>query len=240
LSSAIDRVLEVAVGAITGLLVSFLVLPSRAHSQIRWSAAHAVELMAAALDKLMSGLTDNLDKQALHGLQDGIGAALVELNILGAEAERERAARLSAGPDTGPLLRTMLRLRHDLVIIGRASIAPLPGDLQARLVEPLTHVNDTMVGHLRIIAAALRTSGGAPTITAVNHALDAYRDEIVMIRRDGLTKGLPGEVTERFFALGFALEQMRQNLKDLERCVSEWAGNASIELGKARGKPVAE
>src|SRR5271163_2360236 len=31
LDSAIDRVLEVAVGAITGLAVSFLVLPSRAH-----------------------------------------------------------------------------------------------------------------------------------------------------------------------------------------------------------------
>ncbi len=35
LDSAIDRVLEVAVGALTGLAVSFLVLPSRAHSQIR-------------------------------------------------------------------------------------------------------------------------------------------------------------------------------------------------------------
>ena len=35
LDSAIDRVLEVTVGAITGLAVSFLVLPSRAHSQIR-------------------------------------------------------------------------------------------------------------------------------------------------------------------------------------------------------------
>jgi hypothetical protein len=30
-------------------------------------------------------------------------------------------------------------------------------------------------------------------------------------------------VTERFFALGFALEQMRHNLHDLHRCVTEWA-----------------
>src|ERR1700722_7461293 len=34
LASAIDRVMEVAVGAFTGLLVSFFVLPARAHSQI--------------------------------------------------------------------------------------------------------------------------------------------------------------------------------------------------------------
>ena len=130
LDSAIDRVLEVAVGALTGLAVSFLVLPSRAHSQIRASAARVLELMASALNELLSGLTRSLDNDALHDLQDGIGTALVGLNAIGAEAERERAARLSTGPDTGPLLRTILRLRHDLVMIGRASVVPLPADLQ--------------------------------------------------------------------------------------------------------------
>src|SRR5450631_1655127 len=44
LGSAIDRVMEVTVGAFTGLLVSFLVLPSRAISQIRVSAAKLLEL----------------------------------------------------------------------------------------------------------------------------------------------------------------------------------------------------
>ena len=76
LDSAIDRVLEVAVGALTGLAVSFLVLPSRAHSQIRTSAARVLELMASALNELLSGLTRSLDNDALHDLQDGIGAAL--------------------------------------------------------------------------------------------------------------------------------------------------------------------
>src|SRR3982074_1303259 len=42
LDSAIDRVLAVTGGALTGLLVSFTVLPSRAHSQIRISAARAL------------------------------------------------------------------------------------------------------------------------------------------------------------------------------------------------------
>jgi uncharacterized membrane protein YccC len=122
LDSAIDRVLEVTVGALTGLLVSFVVLPSRAHSQIRANAARALELMASALNELLSGLTRGRDNDALHALQDGVGTALVGLNATGAEAERERAARLSSGPDTGPLLRTVLRLRHDLVMIGRASV----------------------------------------------------------------------------------------------------------------------
>jgi uncharacterized membrane protein YccC len=222
LDSAIDRVLEVAVGAVSGLLVSFLVLPSRAHSQIRVSAASALELMAAALNELLSGLTRGLDDDSLHGLQDGIGAALVQLNAVGAEAERERAAKLSSGPDTGPLLRTILRLRHDLVMIGRASVVPLPVELQRRLAAPLATVATTMSEFLRMAAAALRTGKGTPAILPVLAALDGYAAAIAAVRAEGLTRGVSGDVAERFFALGFCLEGLRKNLKDLERCVSNW------------------
>ena len=223
LGSAIDRVLEVAVGAITGLLVSFLVLPSRAHSQIRVRAARMLELLAAALTELLSGLTRGRDNNALHGLQDGIGTALVGLNAVGVEAERERAAKLSSGPDTGPLLRTVLRLRHDLVMIGRATVVPMPLELQSRLAVPLAAVSNAMSEYLRTMAVALRTGRGAAAIWPVQSALEAYGAEVASVRSDGLTRGVPSDVAERFFALGFSLEQMRQNLKDLERCVSHWS-----------------
>jgi uncharacterized membrane protein YccC len=224
LDSAIDRVLEVTVGAVTGLLVSFFVLPSRAHSLIRVSAARTLDLIAAALAELLAGLTRGRDNDALHALQDGIGTAMVGLNATGTEAERERAAHLSSGPDTGPLLRTVLRLRHDLVMIGRATVVPLPADLQARLAAPLSRISETMAAYLRAIAAALRTGVGAPAIWPVQAALQSYAAEVAALRSEGLTRGLPGDVAERFFALGFSLEQMRQNLKDLERCVAQWSG----------------
>ena len=227
LDSTIDRVLEVTVGAVTGLLVSFIVLPSRAHNQVRVSAARLLELIAAALSELLAGLTRGLDNDALHRIQDGIGATLAELNATGAEAERERAAHLASGPDTGPLLRTILRLRHDLVIVGRASVVPLPFDLQARLAAPLTNISAAIVAYLRAIAEALRTGVGAPAIWPVHEALQNYAAEIAALRSEGLTRGVPGDVAERFFALGFSLEQMRQNLKDLERCVAEWSETPS-------------
>jgi uncharacterized membrane protein YccC len=223
LDSAIDRVLEVMVGAFTGLLVSFFVLPSRAHSQLRVSAARTLELIAAALAELLSGVTRGLDNDALHQLQDGIGTAVVELNAIGAEAERERAAHLSSGPDTGPLLRTILRLRHDLVMVGRASVMPLPSDLQARLAAPLAKVSDAIVSYLRSAAAVLRTAAGSPSASPIDAALQGYAAEVAAMRGEGLTRGLPGDVAERFFALGFALEQMRQNLKDLKRCIADWS-----------------
>lgn len=223
LESAIDRVLEVTVGAITGLMVSFIVLPSRAHSQVRANAAQALDLIATALTELLAALTRGRDNETLHRLQDGIGHAITSLQAIGAEAERERAAHLSKGPDTGPLLRTTLRLRHDLVMIGRSTVVPLPSPLQIRLAGPLARVSDAMAKFLHSTAVALRSGTGAPAIYPVQTALKLYGEEVAKLRQEGLTRGLPGDMAERFFAIGFSLEQMRQNLRDLERCVSEWA-----------------
>src|ERR1700737_2658663 len=193
LASAIDRVMEVTVGALTGLLVTFLVLPSRAHNQIRMTATRTLELIAVAFSKLLAGLAHGLDNDALHEIQDGIGKALVDLNALGAEAERERAAHLSRGPDTGPLLRTSLRLRHDLVMIGRASVVPLPYDLQMRLAAALAGVSDAVAAYLRSVAAELRTGVGSPAIWPVHLGLRGYAAEVARLRSEGLTRGLPGD-----------------------------------------------
>lgn len=234
LDSAFDRVLEVTVGALTGLLVSFLVLPSRAISQIRVNAATLLELLAAAFAELLAGLTRGLDNDALHRIQDGIGAAVTGLQAMGAEAERERSAHLSSGPDTGPLLRTILRLRHDVVMIGRASGSPLPANVQARLVRPLSDVSKAIVGFMRAVAASLRSGGGTIDIRPVDDALQAYAAEVAAVRSEGLIRGLPGDVAERFFALGFSLEQMRQNLNDLDRCHEEWCANAVAKQADAK------
>jgi uncharacterized membrane protein YccC len=223
MTSAIDRVSEVGVGAITGLLVSFLVLPSRAVRQIRASAAKLLELIADALTELLVGLTRGRDSDALHRIQDGIGTAMVGMNAIGAEAERERSARLSSGPDTGPLLRTVLRLRHDVVMIGRATVVPLPVEVQMRLAAPLTEVSTVIARFLRSAAEALREGAGAPPIHPVHVALQHYAEAVAAVRHDGLIRGQSGDTAERFFAIGFSLEQMHQNLCDLDRVVGEWS-----------------
>jgi uncharacterized membrane protein YccC len=227
LTSAFDRVIEVAVGGITGLVVSLLLLPSPAHPQLVAAAAQMLFQMAQALSELLAGLTRGLDVQALHRIQDGIGHALVRMNTVGDEAERERSTRLlPTAPDTGPLLRTLLRLRHDLVIIGRTATMPLPEALASRLASPLAQVSTAFVDYLRGSGAALLSGQTAPTREAVEAALDAYANEVAALRSEGLTRGLPGDPAEHFFALGFALEGMRSNFRDLERCVAERARGA--------------
>jgi uncharacterized membrane protein YccC len=235
LDSTIDRLFEVTVGALTGLVVSFLVLPSRAVSQIRINAAQLLELLAAAFAELLAGLTRGLDNDALHRIQDGIGTAMASLHATGLEAERERATHLSSGPDTGPLLRTIQRLRHDVVMIGRASVVPLPANVQARLARPLSDVSKAIVDYMRAAAVSLRNASGTVEIRPVDAALQAYAAEVAALRSEGLIRGVPADVAERFFALGFSLEQMRQNLNDLDRCHAEWCEKPATPAADAKG-----
>ncbi|KWV57577.1 hypothetical protein AS156_38310 [Bradyrhizobium macuxiense] len=222
LDSAVDRVLEVTVGALTGLAISFLVLPSRAVSQIRVNASKLLELLAAAFAELLAGLTRGLDNEALHRIQDGIGVAVTNLQATGLEAERERSMHLSSGPDTGPLLRTIQRLRHDVVMIGRACVVPLPAEIQTRLARPLSDVSNAIVTYMKAVATALRAGSGPADMAPVDAALQAYSAEVAKVRSEGLTRGLPVDAMERLFALGFSLDQMRQNLNDLKRCHGNW------------------
>jgi uncharacterized membrane protein YccC len=227
IASAIDRVIEVAIGAVTGLVVSFLLLPANAHRTVAIVAARTLDQMASVLNQLLAGLAHGHDMEALHRIQDGIGQALMQLSGMAAEAEHERSARLVEGPDTGPLLRTLLRLRHDLVMIGRAAITPLPTGLASRLATPLQAAGAALADYLRGSGAALRAGTAPPALDAVETALAAYAGEIAALRREGFTRTFSSEAAESFFALGFALDQMRGNLKDLERCAAEWAGSGA-------------
>jgi uncharacterized membrane protein YgaE (UPF0421/DUF939 family) len=69
LSSAVDRVLEVALGGFTGFVVSLLLLPSSAYRLFAETAARTLDRMAQALAALLAGLTQGLDVDALHRIQ---------------------------------------------------------------------------------------------------------------------------------------------------------------------------
>jgi uncharacterized membrane protein YccC len=219
--SALYRVLEVAIGGVTGLAVSLLVFPARAHILAIEAAARMLDLMAGVLPELLIGFTQTLDETAILQRQDRIGQAFMRLATIAAEATRERMAYLASEPDTGLMLRTLLRLRHDIVMIGRAAVVPLSETLQARLGPPLARAAETAVDYLRGSSAALIARRNPPPLAAVDAAFDGYAAEITALRREGLTRDFPVDALERLFALGFALEQLRHDFRELEQCVTE-------------------
>ena len=232
IAAAFERVIEVAVGCVVGLVVSLVVLPARAHDLAIKAATEMLDLMARFLPELFMGFTQNLDRATLASMQTRIGEAFGQLDKAALEAQHERMTRLRAEPDQAPLLRTLLRLRHDLIMVGRAAVAPLPGAFGTRLGPWLARVCETVADDLRASAAALSTGQEPPPLDDVGAALDGYAAEFAALRRQGLTRELPDEAVERIFALGFALDQLHPHLRDLARCVSEFAPARSATVAK--------
>ncbi len=223
IASALDRVAEVAVGGVIGLLVSFLVLPARAHSLTLESAARMLGLIARLLPALLAGFTRGRDETEIRRMQDEIGRALGQLNAIAVEAQHERMTHLGKELDQGPLLRTLLRLRHDLVMIGRAASVVFPATIAAHLGGPIGHIADAVAYYLRAVGAALVARRAPPPLAPVEAALDEYAAATAAVRREGLTRGLPDDAVERIFALGFALDESRNHLADLDRFAHELA-----------------
>jgi uncharacterized membrane protein YccC len=221
--SALYRLLEVGLGGAVAVAVSLLVFPQRAHGLGVDTAAGVLDQLARVLPELLAGCTHTLEVGEVRRIQDETGRAVAACQAIIAEAKRERLIQFTAEPDPDPLSRTLLRLRHDLVIIGRAVVAPLPDIVAERLGPPLARVGESASAYLHDSARALTARRLPPPIDAVQAALNGYTAEITAVRSAGLTRALSSSEVEPLFALGFALEQMHQHLLDLDRCVREWA-----------------
>jgi uncharacterized membrane protein YccC len=221
--SALYRLLEVGLGGAVAVAVSLLVFPERAHGLGADAAAVALDQFARVLPELLAGFTRKLDVGEVRRIQDETGRAVAACQAFIAEAKRERLIQVVAEPDPAPLSRTLLRLRHDFIIVGRAVVAPLPDILAERLGPQLARVGASASAYLHNSASALTARRLPPAIDALEAALDAYTAEITAMRSAGLTRALSSSEVEPLFALGFALEEMHQHLLDLDRCVREWA-----------------
>jgi hypothetical protein len=148
---------------------------------------------------------------------------MARLEIVAGEARQERQTYLSHEFDPDPFVRTVFRLRNDVVMIGRVATGPLPEPIRARLREPLEQVSQAAQRFLRACADALRQRKQPPVLDAVEQALAKFTATIEGLRREGATRALPAENIGRLYALGFAFDQLRQNFEDFRNRVIECA-----------------
>ncbi|HEY1736712.1 MAG TPA: FUSC family protein [Methylovirgula sp.] len=226
LQSAAFRIMEVVIGGLTAIIVAILILPERAHARAIEAAGRILEGFADLLPMLFQGFTKQIDIEAMYARQDQLGAAVAYFQETLSEVKEERITAFADGLDDAALGRTLLRMRHDLVILGRAAIEPLPTDFGKRLAPPLDAILHSVADHLRACAVALRKRIAVLPPPEIEAGYDAYAREFAALRAEGFTRGLSAQELERVFALGFALEQLNRDLVDLRRCARESARRA--------------
>jgi len=117
----LDPVIEVSLGGLTGLFVSFVLRSPPPRRSRAW---------LKPFPNLVAGFDHGLGDAEAHRIQDGIGQQLA--SSVAAEAERERPLRLASDPLTEPLSRTLLRLR-----LGTSERSALPSPSTRALLQPL-------------------------------------------------------------------------------------------------------
>ncbi|PVE22316.1 FUSC family protein [Microvirga sp. KLBC 81] len=234
LAAAIDRVAEITLGNIVGVVVSLFVLPARAHTLMVEAAAKVVSLNANLIEVLVGELTaDPKGRSALQTIHPQIRVALKKAEAAADEAARERKSHLTDAVDPEPLIRTLYRVRHDLVMVGRAAANPLPERVLDKLGPALLRLRDETCALLLGLAKALRTRRLPPDATAFEEAIHTFVSETEALRSHALSHDLAYGSFGQVFALGFAFEQFRKDLEDLMARAEELAAHRSNETAES-------
>jgi uncharacterized membrane protein YccC len=223
LGSAFYRILEITLGSLVGLVVSLVIVPARAHGLVIDTAARMLGHLADLLGDWLAILGNTGDRTRITQLQDDVRAGMARLEIVAGEARQERRTYLTNEFDPDPLVRTVFRLRNDLVMIGRAGGEPLPEPIVMRLREPLEQVSQAGQSFLRACAVALQERNNPPSLEGVERALGKFIATIEELRREGVTREFAADSIGRLFALGFSLEQLWHNFEDFRDRVTECA-----------------
>ena len=221
---AVDRVLEIGLGCIVGLAVSLLVLPGRAHGLLAASAADVLRALTELMEILLRDLAESPDRAVILDIHRRLRRAMARAETLAEEAKRERANRLTDEPDPDPVIRNLRRLHHDLTAVGRAVAAPMPLEGRQHLAEPVAALRRAIADFLTAGAHAFATRGSPPPLGAVDTALVAFDEAIAAMRRSGALREQSGETVTQVYGLVFALQQLRENLRDLADRIAEREG----------------
>src|SRR4029077_21271428 len=126
---------------------------------------------------------------------------LARLDAFAEEARHEKASLLTEEPDPEPILRTIRRLRHDFVMIDRATRDPLPESVAGPLMPSLRELSAALEAFLRETAKAFGKHEAPPMLEEFHRSLTTYHAAMAGIRRQGLTRDLADDATARIFGL---------------------------------------
>jgi len=179
-----DRFLEIAVGIVTALMISALVLPSRASKALAHGLAKVFEDVASFFAVVVEGrLREDYPERHLFSLKDRIFRTLTRCRELRREADIESR-------DSGEsAIRSMLLFRGERLfehVLGMDHVAAewRGKGLHRHLPGELTQLEAATAQLLTQLAAHLRKAAPLPEIAALDTAVANAREKLSIMRRD--------------------------------------------------------
>lgn len=217
----VDRVIEIALGGLIGVLATVFILPARSHEIV-------VERSVAVLRRIQSLLLSEAEAltrgEALAPSSEhpALRQALANVEQAMKEADRERASRLADHAIPPSIPRTLWRIRNDLVLVGSALGTLFPETIAATLSPAAA----TLLQSEAALAARCITGLSSKTSVPrdnVEESYLAFTQAFHELRRTGAIRPLDFEEAGRVFGFAFALERLHRDFNDLADRIDEIA-----------------
>lgn len=230
LASASIRIIEVIIGTTVATLTMLLVFPARAGPALADHITRTLplyfQLVCDLLDMALSGV---YDQEKIRAASARIRGAIATNQALREQAQREVAGFLGDNPDPEALLTSLRRLWHTELIFARVLSQPLPPIVMERLGDGLKELRDAIAALGTDLTASEARGGGMNLdIDEVSAAIAKLNATVEGMRGTPELRALSTDDMLRLMTLDFALEQLRQNLKDLvhrRRMLTKLAGS---------------
>lgn len=226
-----DRIIEIGLGGLIGVLAAMFILPARSHGVViaRTLAvlSHIERMLHAQADALTAGLA--LPSSPEHA---ALRHALAAVELAMKDADRERASRLADHGIPASVPRTLWRIRNDLVLSGRALDEPLPPAAVAALATPSAAMLTAHAELAKWCSDALRTRRKVDRGN-VESCYRSFGTALDLFRRSDAAATLDFEASGRVFGLAFAAGRLHRDLIDLADRVDEIAPTKVLAADQA-------
>ncbi len=217
----LDRIIEIGLGGLIGVLAMVLIFPARSHAVVVTRSVAVLtriqKLLLSEADALERGeaLVPSTEHPALRQALTAVEQALKD-------ADRERASRLADHRIPQAIPRTLWRVRNDLVAIGGVLRTPLPALIAstlapaaARLLRAHAELTERCATALNAVAIVSRNDVSAAHL--------AFTETFTGLRQSGAMRALDFNAVGRVFGLAFTLDGLHRDLTDLADRIDEIA-----------------
>lgn len=215
----LDRIIEIGMGGLIGVLAMVLIFPARSHAVV---VARSVAVLMR-IQKLLLSEADALERgEALVPSTEhpALRQALTAVEQALKDADRERASRLADHRIPPAIPRTLWRVRNDLVAIGGVLRTPLPAQIAPELAPAAARL---LRAHAELTERCATALNAVTTVSRndVTAAHLAFTETFTGLRQSGVMRALDFNVVGRVFGLAFTLDGLHRDLTDLADRIDE-------------------
>lgn len=217
----LDRIIEIGLGGLIGVLAMVLIFPARSHAVV---VARSVAVLTR-MQRLLLSEADALERgEALlpSAEHPALRQALTAVEQALKDADRERASRLADHRIPPAIPRTLWRVRNDLVAIGTVLREPLPAAIASTLAPAAASLLRAEAQLTERCATAL-DAGTIVSRDEVSAAHLAFTKTFTGLRQSGVMRALDFAAVGRTFGLAYTLDGLHRDLADLADRIDEIA-----------------